>query len=108
MAVLSAAVVISGCGSIYTLSDDFEKEMSQEDSCPQDCVVYRVYGGTALDMCLLRTESAGQGGAIAFWDLPFSLALDTVVLPYTVYKQATVGGSVSQPLGPVSACGVAP
>lgn len=30
-----------------------------------------------------------------FWDLPFSVVLDTLVLPYTIYKQATVGGSIT-------------
>jgi len=33
----------------------------------------------------------GQGFAIAFWDLPLSFVADTVILPYTAYKQMTAG-----------------
>lgn len=96
--------MFSGCSSVYTLSSDFDKDLSKIDVCPQDCTVHRVYSGVSMDICMLRTENSGQGGAIAFWDLPFSFVLDTVVLPYTVYKQVSVGGSVSQQLGPVSQC----
>lgn len=47
-----------------------------------------------MDICLLSAGGeSGQAGAIALWDLPFSLVADTVVLPYTIYKQATVGGA---------------
>jgi uncharacterized protein YceK len=90
--------------SAYTLSSHFDEELSSPDLCPEDCTVHRVYSGTSMGMCMLRKDNSGQGGAIAFWDLPFSFVVDTVVLPYTVYKQVSVGGSVSQPLGPVSVC----
>ncbi len=73
--------------SIATLTEDGDKEFSEPDNCPEDCTVHRVYGGTSIDICLLRSGSeAGQGGAIAFFDLPFSLVLDTIVLPYTPHS----------------------
>ncbi len=96
--------VLSGCSSIYTLGSDFDKELSSPDMCPKDCTVHRIYSGISLDMCILRSDEPGQGGAIAFWDLPFSAIVDTVVLPYTIYKQVSDGGSVSQPLGAESLC----
>jgi uncharacterized protein YceK len=102
--ILISAITLSGCSSIYTLSSDFDKALSSSDVCPQDCTVHRIYSGVSLDVCILRSDNAGQGGAIAFWDLPFSFVVDTVALPYTIYKQASVGGSVSHPLGPVSQC----
>lgn len=102
--VLIATMVISGCASVYTLGGGFDEEVSKKEFCPDDCVVHRVYGGTAMDLCILRTKDAGQAGAIVFFDLPFSFVLDTLALPYTIYKQNTVGGSISTSLTDISAC----
>lgn len=88
--------------SIATLVED--EQFSEPDSCPEDCTIHRIYSGTSVDVCLLRLDDAGQAGAIAFWDLPFSFVLDTLVLPYTIYKQVTVGGSISEPTGKESKC----
>lgn len=95
---------LASCASLYTLSDEADKEFSKPDFCAEDCTVHRVYAGTALDLCLLRTEDSGQAGAIAFYDLPFSFVVDSLVLPYSLYKQLTVGGSISQPIAAKSAC----
>ncbi|MEE1981386.1 YceK/YidQ family lipoprotein [Shewanella xiamenensis] len=81
--------------SIYTLTPEFEKELLKPDPCPQGCRINRVYSGSKLGICALSSGGGGQGAGIMFWDLPFSMALDTVVLPYTIYKQATVGGSIT-------------
>jgi len=98
-------MMLSSCMSIATLVDEDTQNMFNEpDSCPEDCTVHRVYSGTSLDICMLRTDNAGQGGAIAFWDLPFSFVLDTLVLPYTIYKQVSVGGSFSEQTGAESKC----
>ena len=98
---------LSSCMTLASFTDEVEEDFNKPDKCPEDCTIHRVYSGTSVDICLLRSGSeAGQGGAIAFWDLPFSLVADTVVLPYTIYKQATVGGSFSVPTGKNSKCDV--
>lgn len=93
--LLITACLVSGCMSIYTLTPEFEKELLKPDPCPQGCRINRVYSGSKLGICALSSGGGGQGAGIMFWDLPFSMVLDTVVLPYTIYKQATVGGGIT-------------
>ena len=104
MALILASLMLSSCMSIVTLSEEGERRFGEPDSCPEDCTVHRIYSGVSTDICILRTDEAGQGGAIAFWDLPFSFVLDTLVLPYTIYKQLSVGGSFSEPTSAKSKC----
>lgn len=45
----------------------------------------KVYGGTRLDFATLFSDSAtGVTRATAFVDIPFSLLMDTLFLPYTL------------------------
>ena len=102
--LLIPSLFLSSCMSIATLTEETSKKFDEPDNCPEDCTVHRVYSGVSVDMCILRTDDSGQGGAIAFWDLPFSFVLDTLVLPYTIYKQVSEGGSFSEPIGAESNC----
>jgi uncharacterized protein YceK len=57
--------------------------------CSNDVVIPRVYSGVANDIRFL-TGNYGDKGFV-FWDLPFSLIADTLVLPYTLYSQIRYG-----------------
>lgn len=102
--ILMSFCTLTSCATVYTFTEDVDRKFNEKDHCPEDCTVHRVYSGVSVDACILRTDDSGQGAAIAFWDLPFSFVLDTVVLPYTTYKQLTVGGSFSEPTGAASKC----
>lgn len=59
----------------------------------------RVYSGTSYSFCLLNSEpseNVNKGASIngvplVAFDAVFSVAADTVVLPYTIYSQAKNG-----------------
>lgn len=86
-------------------TDEMQERFEQPESCPEDCSFYRVYGGTGVDLCAIRSGSnGGLGGALLTLDLPFSFITDTLVLPYTIYQQATLGGSHTMVTGKKSKC----
>lgn len=91
--ILAIAFLLPSCMTVATLNVEYEAADSEVDECAEYCSIRRVYSGVSMDICLLSAGSeGGQGGAIAFWDLPFSFIADTIVLPYTAYKQISVGG----------------
>jgi len=79
---------INGCATVYTLTS------SEDLACTEECLIPSVYSGTAFDLCGVMAGDGGQGAAIMFWDLFFSVPADTLVLPYTVFKQIE-DGSIS-------------
>ncbi len=60
-----------------------------EFRCDPEYNIPRVYSGIANDIRFLRGNYQDKG--LVFWDLPFSLVADTVVLPYTICTQAMYG-----------------
>ncbi len=86
LAVLFIVLMGCGCSTIATLSVG---ENSGNFHCDEEIAVTRVYSGVSNDIRFLRGEYADKG--IIFWDLPFSFALDTVALPYTIYAQNKFG-----------------
>ncbi len=84
-----APVVLCGCGTMYTVLTD--SEQLKQEACSNQCSLPRVYSGTAFDICGITEGDAGQGGAILFWDLFFSVPVDTVILPYTIFMQGKEG-----------------
>jgi hypothetical protein len=45
-----------------------------------------------MELCALYSQGGGGLlGSIVMLDLPFSFVADTVILPYTAYKQITEG-----------------
>ena len=66
-------LLLQGCASL----------IATVDNKPGD----KVYAGTRFDaelICEIGASPAGILGLFSLADLPFSLALDTVLLPYTV------------------------
>ncbi|MCU1724043.1 YceK/YidQ family lipoprotein [Pseudomonas sp. 5P_5.1_Bac1] len=91
---------LSGCGTINTVvrGDDVTARNLKEwgTHCAS---VPRIYSGAVYNFCILNGEpnataqAPGAPASIPFviWDIALSGALDTLVLPYTVYRQVEDG-----------------
>ncbi|MVV50936.1 YceK/YidQ family lipoprotein [Pseudomonas sp. PB120] len=98
MAVASVVIsgVLAGCGTVTTvLQDDAQATQTlrrQKTYCQS---IPRIYSGLAHDFCLLHAPPDATGFLVPFvlLDLTLSGVLDTVALPYTVYRQG-VDGSI--------------
>lgn len=98
IATIFAVLVLSGCGTIITVfqADNVTKYKLKkvETKCE---LVTRIYSGLAYDFCILR----GKPSQAALWlvplpeliliDIALSSALDTALLPYTIYEQIQRG-----------------
>ncbi|MCS3470656.1 uncharacterized protein YceK [Pseudomonas sp. JUb42] len=99
--LLALALALSGCGNIVTVYMGDAKTsnflLDQGSSCG---AVPRVYSGVIFDFCMLYGEPASNSRSTAsgssafpilFIDAAASGVLDTVSLPYTIYRQSTDG-----------------
>ena len=89
-------LVLSGCGSYRTLSQSDSEIKYGLNSYQTNCSsLPRVYSGVSYDFCKINsktTEPAKQfKGVLYFSDVGLSAVLDTVVLPYSIYKQNKEG-----------------
>lgn len=83
------ACQLQGCATYVT--NTFDPAELLTTPCGDSCeFMPRVYSGTFMDICGVLFDR-GQGSSIALWDLPLSFIADTVILPYTAYKQITEG-----------------
>jgi uncharacterized protein YceK len=83
LSALVAAILLNGCASIYTQLDDHRKWNTH-----YALTVPRVYSGTVVDWDGLTADNLAL---IALLDLPLSFAVDTVSLPWTIYRQSKHG-----------------
>ena len=99
--VILSVLIITGCGTVHTviLGDNVVKTNLQEIDTKCDSIP-RVYSGLSYDFCYLhaRPVSTYEGPStnsapLIFFDMIFSALIDTVLLPYSVYKQ-TQDGSI--------------
>ncbi|MFS2160072.1 YceK/YidQ family lipoprotein [Pseudomonas sp. Pseusp122] len=102
IAILALTLALSACGNIVTVyMGDIKTSnylLDQGSSCG---AVPRVYSGVIFDFCMLYGEPASNSRStvssgssafpILFIDAAASGVLDTVVLPYTLYRQSTDG-----------------
>jgi uncharacterized protein YceK len=96
MAAASGAIslALGGCGTVATvLQDDADAAhglRKQKTYCQS---IPRIYSGLAYDFCVLNAppDPTGILVPLALVDLALSCALDTVVLPYTIYRQGIDG-----------------
>ncbi|WP_064118308.1 YceK/YidQ family lipoprotein [Pseudomonas fluorescens] len=102
-AVMLAALMLAGCGTVQTVvrsdqaaADGLKKQKSYCGAVP------RVYSGLMYDFCSLHApleegKSADDYNTAVpglLVDALVSGALDTLLLPYTVYRQSTDGSIV--------------
>ncbi|PFG21820.1 uncharacterized protein YceK [Pseudomonas lurida] len=97
--LLLAAIVLStaGCGTINTVfREDAVASQNLKDLRSHCENVPRVYSGVVYDFCLLNGEPNPRKSLkdqeiatlpFVFIDFSLSGVLDTLVLPYTVYRQ---------------------
>lgn len=92
-------LALSGCGTLNTvIRGDGVAARSLKEIKTNCESIPRVYSGVAYDFCKLNGEpapvhtwGASEGAPGAVIDMLFSGVLDTVVLPYTIYRQRTDG-----------------
>ncbi|MCS4248194.1 MULTISPECIES: YceK/YidQ family lipoprotein [unclassified Pseudomonas] len=88
------ALALNGCGTLNTvLRDDVAatRELRNQKTYCQS--IPRVYSGLAFDFCLLNAapDYTGVLLPLVLVDMAASGVADTVVLPYTIYQQNTLG-----------------
>lgn len=81
------SIALTSCGTIWSLHADAQKEFAHAPDLP--CSLPRMYAGVLIDIYAVKQNS--QMGAILLWDIPLSLAMDTVMLPATALLQAREG-----------------
>ncbi|MEE1926145.1 YceK/YidQ family lipoprotein [Pseudomonas sp. 148P] len=91
---------LSGCGTVNTVLRGDQVTAKNLREWRTDCAsVPRVYSGAVYNFCILngppnptvQAEGAPAGVPFVMVDLVLSGALDTLVLPYTVYRQVQDG-----------------
>ena len=88
------SLALTGCGTAVTvLQDDADAAQGlrrQKTYCQS---IPRVYSGLAYDFCVLNAppDPTGMLVPLVLLDLALSGALDTAVLPYTIYRQGVDG-----------------
>ncbi|PMY71033.1 MULTISPECIES: YceK/YidQ family lipoprotein [Pseudomonas] len=97
--VIITAVSASGCGTINTTFRDDAVSSNKLARWHSHCdSVPRTYSGVVLDYCALNApprQTTGFDGhpsaALIALDMGISGIADTLLLPYTVYLQNTLG-----------------
>ncbi|WP_248732237.1 YceK/YidQ family lipoprotein [Pseudomonas sp. MWU13-2517] len=88
------SLTISGCGTLNTvLREDVAATRELRKQKTYCASIPRVYSGVAFDFCLLHAAPDPTGVLIpvVLADIAVSGAFDTVVLPYTLYRQVEYG-----------------
>ncbi|WP_460118937.1 YceK/YidQ family lipoprotein [Pseudomonas sp. H3_G09] len=103
-AMLLAALLLGGCGTIQTVARNDQAAVDGLKQQKSYCgAVPRIYSGIAYDFCSLNAPlSSGvdadnhRNTAIPglLVDAVVSGALDTLLLPYTIYRQQVDGSIV--------------
>jgi uncharacterized protein YceK len=96
MAVASGAIslALTACGTVATvLQDDADAAQGLRKQKTYCQSIPRVYSGLAYDFCTLNAppDPTGILLPLVLLDMTLSGALDTVVLPYTIYRQGMDG-----------------
>ncbi|VVP27455.1 YceK/YidQ family lipoprotein [Pseudomonas fluorescens] len=102
-AMLLAALMLAGCGTIQTVVRGDEVAAQSLKEQQSYCgAVPRIYSGVTYDFCSLNAplkkgldaQDHTNAPAIVLVDVVMSGAFDTLLLPYTIYRQAADGSIV--------------
>lgn len=102
-AVLLAALMLAGCGTVQTVMRGDEVAAKSLKERKSYCgAVPRIYSGVTYDFCILNaplekgrdSEVHDNAPAIVLIDVVLSGALDTLLLPYTLYRQQADGSII--------------
>lgn len=91
---VACSLALSGCGTAVTVlqnDEDAARGLRKQKTYCQS--IPRIYSGLAYDFCVLNAppDPTGVLVPLVLLDLALSGALDTVFLPYTVYRQGMDG-----------------
>ena len=103
LSLVLLAFFLSSCGTLQTLGKGPLQIGAEKYNGSQPCEeIRRWYSGVKYDYCVLvkGDGSDWELHGILAWDFPFSLIVDTVLLPYTIYKQATIGSLEQKYIAP--------
>ena len=94
LGVSVAVLLLSGCGTVNSVmrkEGDTARELRLVKTYCQS--IPRAYSGVAFDFCMLHAAPDPTGFLIPFVlvDIAVSAVADTVVLPYTIYRQSADG-----------------
>jgi uncharacterized protein YceK len=98
LVLVGMTLIMGGCGTVTTVfrGDDVTvRELKGKKTYCQS--VPRVYSGVAYDLCVLHGPANSADGLSlngipwAVLDVPVSGVLDTLILPYTIYRQRADG-----------------
>ncbi|MGY2338825.1 YceK/YidQ family lipoprotein [Pseudomonas sp. SDO5532_S415] len=101
--MLMAALMLAGCGTVQTVirADEVATKSLKEQKSYCGAVP-RIYSGVAYDFCYLNAplekgrdaQVHDSAPAIVLIDVVISGALDTLLLPYTIYRQQADGSII--------------
>jgi uncharacterized protein YceK len=94
--IILVTLLLYSCGTLYT------QMSSKQKFCNTPSPIPNIYSGTYLGFaCLTNYDCYNINNICSPWrrsghtsglgDVPLSLVLDTVILPYTIYKQVAYG-----------------
>lgn len=91
-----SCATMAGCGTVSTLSSDDSTIKASMNSYKTNCYVMpRVYSGVSHNVCKINSSTIDFDKQVKellyFADLAPSALLDTLVLPYSIYKQTQEG-----------------
>ena len=91
---VACSLALSGCGTAVTVlqnDEDAARGLRKQKTYCQS--IPRIYSGLAYDFCVLNAppDPTGVLVPLVLLDLALSGALDTVSLPYTIYRQGVDG-----------------
>jgi len=100
-----AALMLAGCGTVQTVMRSDEVAVKSLKKQQSYCgAVPRIYSGVTYDFCYLNAPlergretgeyKNGPAPAIVLVDIVLSGALDTLMLPYTIYRQQADGSII--------------
>ncbi|MFG6202745.1 YceK/YidQ family lipoprotein [Pseudomonas retamae] len=103
-AMLLATMLLGGCGTIQTVARNDQAAVDGLKEQKSYCgAVPRIYSGLAYDFCTLNAplasgidpdEHRNAAIPVVLVDAVVSGALDTLLLPYTIYRQQVDGSIV--------------
>ncbi|MFJ4193473.1 YceK/YidQ family lipoprotein [Pseudomonas sp. NPDC089534] len=98
-----AALMLAGCGTVQTVARTDQTSVDYLKDKKTYCgAVPRIYSGVTFDFCQLHAELGEGVDAFDYNNASLGLlidaaasgVLDTLLLPYTVYRQQTDGSIV--------------
>lgn len=89
--LLCLVTLLCGCASLYTQTHDSYTDAEMD--CSDSKTIPNIYSGLIFDLYCVPAENAGF---FCLVDLPMSFVVDTVIIPFTAYRQIEYGNWYSQ------------